>query len=588
MSKQNSHNYLRLNYNLWAQLPTRRKLNHEVMRHHLLYGTKKTETPPQKERELTITTPLAQPKEIEETLFPKTQEQEKPEPIARERVFTPELDKLASQVISHTHESQTKTIIPSTDATTSSSRLKFERHARERNSTDATTSSSRLNREIEDFIVENQDLYQKTQSKQVTNIQQKLSEELLKATETTIDESINSTLEENQITESFQKVSQEKPKSSPPSPSYETLDKNIQTSPNPKEETPSQKAELGYDFFDNTPEMPPPKKQIEASQQKKEEYLTPTISKKPEAKAKIFPEEELLAELYTQKILKEETFHKMQNKVMQHFQADAIALLMYDKYQQLYRILNHNELHGIETKHLFFSIKDKLLQKSLGLEHKRAAILQTTQLREDASFEKRLGKALLDKYAEIHTILLKKNDHTQNLVFLLLFHKKNSSPLSITNDLTETKNQNHLSLIEEALPLYQRLQNRLWYKHTKAKELGQTNANVYTAIQELAATQSFHALHLLIKEHLQISNWTKQFDRFLKLLEKELMGPREKIIVENPHRLFFLLQNTDPNTIINFVKEHSKNLEVEVYAFLKKYPEDGANLFNYMIPEVSS
>ena len=262
----------------------------------------------------------------------------------------------------------------------------------------------------------------------------------------------------------------------------------------------------------------------------------------------------------------------------------AMSLLFYDKYQRLYRILSHSAFDDIDISHVFLSENEKLFRNALNRNYE-PYVCFTTQLQNDPGFRKRLGAdKLLNRYTEIHSYFLGENDNLQKPIFLLLFYKKKAS-VSSEQKYSTTVNQKYLMLLQEILPLYHRLQDALWYASSDINKLGQTNANVYASLQELAEAGDFYALHLVTKGKTENSDWHSDLNKMLKLLEEQLEVAEEKIIVETPQRLFFLLRKTDPSKIIDFVNTYCANLGIEFYAMVKKYPDDGTNLFNYMLPE---
>ncbi len=282
-----------------------------------------------------------------------------------------------------------------------------------------------------------------------------------------------------------------------------------------------------------------------------------------------------LTKLYNTEVLTDKSFHSIEKDLLSHFQADAVAFLLWDEYQGIYCPVTSLHIdESIKNILCFMDENDPFLKQDDFIQNWNIVAIQ-----KDTKAENRLGKKFLHMYKEALIIKIQA-DFEQKPAFFMFFY----------TDMKKHKNEIdeiYLSFLKECMVLLQRLRKETWYSTTEKSHFDLIHSEILSTMKNLANYNKdpFHILHLRIDGIVEDVNWPQKLDDLVCVLSKPLKQ-KEKVIVQNIQRLVFLLNLTNPNTIIHLCQEFCEKQGSSLYVSLKQYPKSGLNLYSYLTPVI--
>ena len=287
-----------------------------------------------------------------------------------------------------------------------------------------------------------------------------------------------------------------------------------------------------------------------------------------------------LRRLYKTEILKEESFLPLQNDILTHFKADALAFLLWDRFQLTYRPILHSGLK--QEKEFLYNLnfisrdpflKEELLSQSWD---------RDSMLKNPLSL-RRFGEASLRAFSAVHILKIENQKGTKAAFLMLLYEKFTSVQDPILESKLKAPAREYMAFLKEAILPLRRFRESIWYEKIGVRQLGLLTKEALSAMQQLAgkSRKAFYALHFRLAGIENEKNWRRKIYPLSKFLSKHL-NAQEKILIHNMNRILFLLQQTEPNHIIKLAQEFCDGEDMQLYLSLNEYPKEGYNLYQYL------
>ncbi len=280
-----------------------------------------------------------------------------------------------------------------------------------------------------------------------------------------------------------------------------------------------------------------------------------------------------LQKLYTKRRIESTDFHEILDLVLEKSRADALAFLLLDSMQMVFRTLVGRGLDEASERNLYIGIDDQYVGSE---SHFQTIRFNSDAMREDFHFKKRFSTDFFERMDGLYII----NLHPSGLPgFLVLAYED-------LNRLAENVLEITLPpIMRDVLPVLNRYRTIAWEPEHQSAVDSSIVDEIYKLLKHVSRSgrDELCVIHLRFPGLLQQSAWRTRLARIAESLSTAI-GPGEKLIRATPERLILVLKETSPDSVIGAARESAGNWGQGLKHRILRYPESGRNFYNYIAP----
>ena len=289
---------------------------------------------------------------------------------------------------------------------------------------------------------------------------------------------------------------------------------------------------------------------------------------------------ETLRRLYTLPQPEAHHFDSLLAYIQEHSRANALAVLMLDSAQMVYRPLLMRGFDGRTAANFYLGMDDAFLEYAPDFQ-----ILRAADFSDAHHFHKRFSSEFIHRIEGISHVSLRPYGAPG---YLALVYED-------LNHLTGHVLQSTLPpILTDALPPMLRLTREQWEaghrpvtdeSDEKFYEDTSIVDQIYRLLKEVSrgGRDSIEVVHLHFPNLLQQPNWLTQLDALAaKLLGR--LGASEKMIQATPERITLILKETPASALLEIARAAASAAELTIRDQVMVYPDHSRNFYNYIAP----
>lgn len=280
-----------------------------------------------------------------------------------------------------------------------------------------------------------------------------------------------------------------------------------------------------------------------------------------------------LQKLYTKRRIEATDFQEILNLILEKSRADALAFLLLDSMQMVFRTLVSCGMDEASERNLYIGIDDQYIGSE---NHFQTIRFKSDAMREDFHFKKRFSTDFFERMDGLYII----NLHPSGLPGYLVLAYDDLNRLA-ANVLEITLPP----IMRDVLPVLNRYRTIAWEPELRSNVDSSIVDEIYKLLKHVSRSgrDELCVIHLRFPGLLQQSAWRTRLARIAESLSTAI-GPGEKLIRATPERLILILKETSPDSVVGAARESAGNWGQGLSHRILRYPQFGRNFYNYIAP----
>ena len=279
-----------------------------------------------------------------------------------------------------------------------------------------------------------------------------------------------------------------------------------------------------------------------------------------------------LFHLFEREDVNNQDFLTIMEYMRERGKADALAGMLFDPIDFVYRLYLHDGIDPHTRKNIFFALNDEFLDSESPI-----SILRFADYKGDFFFSKRFSTNFFKTMQG--AVLLNLNVYELPGYFMLFYRDLSARDDEVLRELSE-------SIVRDLVPLVQRLRRvngLVHYRTTLEDSRDNYTLRLYQLLKELSHSgkDPIRVIHVSFRAEKEGGAIRPYLIQICERLRK-VLGPRERVAILPPGRLSVMIQSDEVDAVLEVVKAISADAELTPEWKVMRYPESGRNLLNYL------